>query len=146
MYRIIGDNYGNLFPYSEIIDPHWRHNYSTLKRLNIRSEAQSEDKRELRYCNYDILGVTIFWCWPFKMQGQRQYSKASHQLSNVCSLSSFSCFLRLQSLTDCLLPARSKLSDVTVHLDRDGNSAAQVCLLVIANRTSERRFIYSRGF
>lgn len=45
---------------------------------------------------------------------------------NVCYFSPFSCFFRLQSLTERLLPARSELNDVTAHLVRDDNSAAQV--------------------
>jgi len=67
----------------------------------------------------------------FQNSGTMAIQQASFQLS----VFPFSCFLGLQSLTECLLPASSKLNDVTVHLVRDNNSG---CLLLIANHTSEK--------
>lgn len=74
--------------------------------------------------------------------GQWQYNI---QLSDICYFYPC-CFFGLQSVTECLLLARSNVNDVTVHVVRDDCSAAQTVFFCLLITPQKRRFVYPRGF
>lgn len=96
-----------------------------LKRLNVSSEAQSEDEW-VEILKLWHLGSHNVLMLAFQNSGTMATQRASFQLSDACYSSPFPCFSGLQALTECLLPASSQLNDVTVHLVGDDSSAARV--------------------
>lgn len=96
-----------------------------LKRLNVSSEAQSEDEW-VEILKLWHLGSHNVLMLAFQNSGTMATQRASFQLSDACYSSPFPCFSGLQALTECLLPASSQLNDVTVHLVGDDSSAARI--------------------
>lgn len=95
-----------------------------LKRLNISSEAQSEDWAEiLKLWHLESHNILML---AFQNSGTMATQWASFQLSDACYSSPFPCFSGLQALTECLLPESSQINDVTVHLVGDNSFTPRV--------------------